>query len=332
MMVNHAVHMKVFDTDHPKSGDNLPGFLVDEGIPSEGDTLMHTCHNLTVLASLGGAFRKLSMLALHFGQGLFLFAEEAGVRYLFSIAKRSKRFQADVNTDLFRAFWQTFRFALTGERDVPLSGTTPADGTGFDLTLERTVIDHLDTANLGESHAVIMRDAKATLREGEAIVAVSPTKTGKARIFTSFAASKERFEGQVNTDGNILQDLRINMFKGGAFLFQDRIGRLLLIARETFSCVRVGMLALLQQVVIQPTTLIKGFVEFVNLLPGGIDAILKHFTHVHILFLICRVVKCSLRGRAAGFSSPCLKSGAFKPGLVNLMQRRTQTKSNHSKG
>jgi len=32
----------------------------------------------------------------------------------------------------------------------------------------------------------------------------------------------------------------------------------------------------------------------VNLLPGGIDAILKHFTHVHILCILCSVVKCSL--------------------------------------
>jgi hypothetical protein len=108
----------------------------------------------------------------------------------------------------------------------------------------------------------------------------------------------------------------VDTFKGGAFLFQERIGRLLLIARETFSCVRVGMLALLQQVVIQPTTLIKGFVECVNLLLGGIDAILKHFTHGHILGVIYSSVKFSLRGRAEGFSSPWLQPWAFKPGEV----------------
>jgi hypothetical protein len=161
-----------------------------------------------------------------------------------------------------------------------------------------------------------MRETEATLREGEAIVAVTTSEARKARIFTSCAASIERFEGQVKTDGDILQDLGVDTFKGGAFLFQERIGRLLLITRETFSCLLVSMLAVLQQMVIQPTTLIKGFVELVNLLPGGIDAILKHFTHVHILCIIYSNVKFSLRGRAEGFSSPWLKPGAFKPGAV----------------
>jgi hypothetical protein len=75
------------------------------------------------------------------------------------------------------------------------------------------------------------------------------------------------------------------------------------------------MLALLQQVIIQPTTLIKGLVEFVNLLPGGIDAILKHFPHVHILCLNCRVVKFSLPV-GSGLFIPMSQARAFKPGLV----------------
>ncbi len=319
MVMNHPVHMQVFYANHTETVDDLSTFLVGEVIPSEGDTLMHTCHNLTVLASLGCAFRKLSMLALHFGQGLFFLAEKAGVRYLFPIGEGSKGLESDVNTDLSSNRVKSFRFTLATERHIPFARTTPTDGTGFNGSLDRTVIDHLDTADLGERHTIITRETEATLREGEAIIAVTASEARKTRIFTGFAASKERFEGQVKTDGDILQDLGVDTFKGGAFLFQERIGRLLLIARETFSCVRVGMLALLQQVVIQPTTLIKGFVECVNLLPGGINAILKHFTHVHILCLICRVVNFSLRGRAAGFSSPCLKSGAFMPGVVNKL-------------
>ena len=324
MVVNHSVHMKVFDTDHTETIDDLFTFLVGEVIPSEGDTLVDTSNNLAVFASLPRAFRQLGVFALHFGQGLFFFAEKAGVRDLFPIGEGRKGLESDVNPDLSSNRVKSFRITFDRERHIPFARTTPTDGTGFDGSLDRTVIDHFDTANLGECHAVIMRETKAALREGEAIVAVSSTKARKTRIFylpprqgSSFAASEKRFESQVNTNGDILQHLGVDTFKGGAFLFQERIGRLLLIARETVSCVRVGILALLQQMVIQPTTLIKGLVECVNLLPGWIDAILKHFTHVHILGLIGRVVKCSLRGRAAGFSSPCLKPGAFKPGLVN---------------
>ncbi len=100
MIVNHSLHMKVFDTDHTKSVDDLPGFLVGEVIPSELDTFMYSGNNLTVLASLGCAFRKLRMLALHFGQGLFFLAKEAGVRDLFPVRERSKGLQSDVNPDL----------------------------------------------------------------------------------------------------------------------------------------------------------------------------------------------------------------------------------------
>src|SRR5438105_10029668 len=77
MVMHHPVHLQVFDTDHPETVDDLPTFLMGEVIPSEGDTLMDTSHNLTVLASLGRAFRQLRMLALHFGQGLFFLAEKA---------------------------------------------------------------------------------------------------------------------------------------------------------------------------------------------------------------------------------------------------------------
>ena len=316
-MVNHPVHMKVFDADHTETIDDLSTFLMGEVITPEGDTLVNTSHNLTVLASLRCAFRQLGVLTLYFGQSLFLLAEKAGVRDLFSIGERGKRLESDVNTDLGRRFWQTFRFALAREGDIPFARTPPTDGTGFDLPFYGTVIDHLHATNFRKRHTIIMRETEAALREGETIVAVAASEARKTRIFASFEASKERFKSQINTDGDILQDLGVDTFKRGAFLFQERIGRLLLIARETFSCVRVRMLAVLQQMVIQPTTLIKGLVEFVNLLPGGIDAILKHFTHVHILCLIYSSVKFSLRGRAAGFSSPWLKPGAFKPGAVN---------------
>src|ERR1700694_3632815 len=117
MVMHHPVHVQVFDTDHTETIDDLPTFLVGEVIPSEGDTLMHTCHNLTVFASLPRTFRQLGVLTLYFGQSLFLLAEKAGVRDLFSIGERGKRLESDVNTDLGRRFWQSLRFTLAREGD-----------------------------------------------------------------------------------------------------------------------------------------------------------------------------------------------------------------------
>ncbi len=135
-MVNHSVHVKVFDTDHTKSVDNLPGFLVGEVIPSEGDTFMNPGHNLAVLASLRCAFRKLSMLALHFGQSLFFLAEKAGVRDLFPIGEGSKGLESDVNPDLSSNRVKSFRITFDRERHRPFARTTPTDGTGFHGSLE----------------------------------------------------------------------------------------------------------------------------------------------------------------------------------------------------
>ena len=135
MVMHHPVHVQVFDTDHTETVDDLPTFLMGEVIPSEGDTLMDTSHNLTVLASLGRAFRQLRMLALHFGQGLFFLAEKAGVRDLFSIGEGRKRRESDVNPDLGRRFWQTFGFALAREGDIPFAGRGTLESTRFDLAL-----------------------------------------------------------------------------------------------------------------------------------------------------------------------------------------------------
>jgi hypothetical protein len=170
MIVNHLVHMKVFHADHTETIDDLPTFLMSEVIASEGDTLVNTSKNLTVLASLGCAFRQLGVLTLYFGQGLFFLAEKAGVRDLFSIGEGRKRCESDVNPDLGRRFWQTFRFARAREGDRPFAGRGTLHSTRFDLPLDGTVRDHFDTADLGERHTVIMRETEAALGEGEGVV------------------------------------------------------------------------------------------------------------------------------------------------------------------
>jgi hypothetical protein len=65
----------------------------------------------------------------------------------------------------------------------------------------------------------------------------------------------------------------------GPFLFQDGICRLLPITRQAFPSLLVGRLASLQQVVVEPTALIKRLAELTSLFLGGVDAILKHLSH-----------------------------------------------------
>src|SRR5437764_2354429 len=113
MIVNHPVHMQVFHADHTKSIDNLAAFLVGEVITSELDTFMHTCYNLTVLASLRCAFNQFGVFALDFGQGFLFLTEKARIVDFFFVAQSSKRLQADINTHLSGSRFKSKRFTLT---------------------------------------------------------------------------------------------------------------------------------------------------------------------------------------------------------------------------
>jgi hypothetical protein len=65
---------------------------------------------------------------------------------------------------------------------------------------------------------------------------------------------------------------------------------LLLIARQSFSRLLICILALFQQVVIQPAALIKSVVQLLSLFLRRKNSLLKHFTHIHIVDLNCRGV------------------------------------------
>ena len=284
MVMGHAVDVQVFHADDPRGIDDLTTFLMSEIIPSELDPFMDSCHNFAVLASLRGTLRQLRVFPLDFRKSLFFLTEKAGVGYLFAIGERSERLQANVNANLSSKRVKSFRFTLNRKADVPLARTAPLDGTGFHLATELAMVDHPDTAKLGKRHTVIMRQRETRLGEGEAIIAVLALETREAGFFRMFShASKECLECQINTYRYILQDLRMHHIKRGTFLFQSREGSLLLIEREAFACLLVGLLALFKQVVVEPTALFQSLVQLLLLFPGWENPVLKHFTHVSIL-------------------------------------------------
>src|SRR6266566_3866017 len=176
MIVYHAVDSEVFHADDSVDIDDLTAFLMGEVVSSEFDTLMHASNCLTMLATLWRAFGKLTMLTLDFGKGLFFFTKEARVSDLFTCGERGK---------------------------------------GLEPALDWTMVDHLEGADLREYHAVIMRDAKTTLRECEAIVAPIALETRKPWLLSMlFVAPEEGFHGKVNTHRYVLQDLGMHAIKG----------------------------------------------------------------------------------------------------------------------
>jgi hypothetical protein len=291
MIVGHPIDVQVFHTDDGKAIDNATAFLVREVVTSEGDPLMHPGDGFSVLTAFRCAFGQLGMRALDVCQRLLFRAEKPGVLNCCTRRQGRKRLESDINPDVRLHWLKALGFTLTGEGYVPLASPTTPNGTGFQLALERTVSDHLHPANLGKRHVVIMGETEPALGEGETIIAVCATETGKPWLLSCLTASEKGFEGQINPHGDILQDLRMDPFKRGALVFQQGIGGLLFIARQTLALVLIGVFALLQQVVIDPTTFIKGVVERVKLFLGRIESVLKHFKHVHMLRFIRTTVK-----------------------------------------
>ncbi len=93
--------------------------------------------------------------------------------------------------------------------------------------------------------------------------------------FDELSASFFRFAGQFT-----------EKFRPGGIcnaLCQTRKGVNLSVARQACTSLLIGLFAMGEQVVIQPTALFQGLVELVKLFLGWVDPILKHFMHTYIV-------------------------------------------------
>lgn len=261
MIVNHAVRVQVFYTDHAVAIDDLAAMLVGEVISPEADTLMHPCYRLTVLPAPWRAQGLLGMLALHLCQGLFLLTEEARVLDFSAIGEGCEGFEAHIHPDVSRVFRQAFGFALNRETGVPLAGTAFLDSECFDLARKRAMQDDLEMPNAREDKLPKGIDLEPKLRIGEAIVAAFALEAGIARLFSGFDTPEKGFHGKIKPDSHVLQHLGMHSGKPGAFLFEHRIGCVLLVEGQALARLLIGVSPTSQQVIVQPPTLFQGFVE-----------------------------------------------------------------------
>jgi len=221
MVVGHAVHLQVFYRNDPKSIDNGTRMLMSKVITSELNPLMHTRYSFTVFTSFRGTVSLRTQLALDFGKSLLFLAKEAGILDGFPGGERGKGFESHVNPNVVRRLRQAFRFDLTRERHIPLAGRGTMDGTGLHLAFERAMVDHLETANLGEADPLIVSDTEARLCEGERVIAALALEARIARLLGILSqTAKEGLEGQFYPFRHILQDLRMDLLKSRTFLFQ----------------------------------------------------------------------------------------------------------------
>src|SRR5437588_1182415 len=203
MVMGHTINVQVFHANRTETVYDLPRLLVSEVVTPELDTLMYPRDNLAVFSPFRRALRKLTMLALHLCQGFLFLPEKAGMSNLLSIGESSKGLQADVNAHLSSNRFKPLRLTLATKRDVPLAGRGTVHRTRFDFAFHRTVVDHLDAANLGEAYTFIVRHTKAALREGETIISALAFEARIAGVLGMFSDStKEGLESLINTHGH----------------------------------------------------------------------------------------------------------------------------------
>ena len=292
--MHHPVHVQVFHTDDAVGIDNATTLLMGEVVTPEGNTLMYPRDALAMLATFGSAFGELGMLALDIGKGLFFLAKEAWVLDFLPIREGGKRLESDINTDLGRKLRKSFWFTLHREGSVPFTRAALANSKGFDSAFDRSMIDHLDAANLRETHPIIMRgrpgdgdEVETRLGKGKAIVAAIAFETGIAWGFTCLDTTKEGFQCKVYSFIDILQDLRVNQFQRRTLRFEQRNTCLSVIARNRTLLLFPGILTVCQCLVIEPTALLKNNLEHVLLLLVRIQPIPIRLSHAveHSTFL-----------------------------------------------
>ncbi len=299
MIVHHAIHMEVFNADKTILVHDPSAILVREVLPSPRDPFMHTSNGESVLLPLTAPISQFGVLALNFSQSLLLFAEETRIVDLLPVGKSGEGLEANVNANFFGAIRHSFRFTLTREAHIPFRGPGTRDRTGLDYTTNGAMIDHLDTANFGETDTVIMGDGEAALRVGDRVIAAMTLKSGIARFFTGLDPSKKGFQSKINANRHVLQDLRMHGVEGGTRLFQYRKGLLLLIERETLARLLIRDFALFKQMIIEPATLFKRGLKRLQLFLRRIDPILKGFTHGSIVYVNWSIVNRGGEPRAS---------------------------------
>ncbi len=265
MIMHHAIDAQIFHTDQAIVSNNVMAVLMGEIASKEGDAFVYTSNDLAMFAALSRPLGQFRMPALHFGKGFLFLTKEPGVLNRFSCGKGGKGFESHINAHWLFIGGESLGVAFNGERGIPFASGGPMDRTRFHPSLHWAMIHHFDAANFRKTNPLIMSDAEATLREGEAVIAIGPTKARIAWLVTGLDATKEGFECQIDANRDILKHLGMNLFESRALVLEHVKRLLLLIEREAGAVVLIGGFALFQQIVIEPTALLQRLVELFDL-------------------------------------------------------------------
>lgn len=161
-----------------------------------------------------------------------------------------------------------------------------------------------------EFDSVVVNDFVPRLWVGETMVLTLTLKSRIAGCFSGLAPSEERFEGKVNTNGSLLNHLRMDFIKSWSGLAKF-FGEFLL-GVQTNGLFRgfPECLLLVDELIMKPTAFFQNIFQKGLLVSGWVDTIFECFTHTldySPKAVVCQVISV----KSGGAFIPELKYGAF---------------------
>ena len=289
VIVHHLVDRQIFHNKYVKAIDQAAAFLVRKVAASMGDPFMDSRHDLAALRPFWRALGRSRQLALRTLESLLIGAQELGAWHLFPCRKRREARQPDIKANRVPYGGQWLRIHFTDNGGVPLARRRASDCTRFRCAFQRTMLHGAYSANLGElQHTVHKLAPVAILREGHRIIPPTTTEPWIAGFCPSFAAAKERLEGQIDTLGHVLQDLGMGSIQKGMCGFPWRQQTLRCKIRDRALFLFPRLLTHFERSVVDPTTCLKALFKGLLLCMCRTETVFHDFSHG---------TNCSILGR-----------------------------------
>jgi len=285
VVFEHPLYIQVLKGQHAEAVGQLPAFLVSKVTSSIRYSFVDTTDHLTPFCAFWCTFLSFGQFPLCFRQLVLILSKETRIGDLLAIRQGSERLKTDIHTDRGSGWRQGLRFGFDSEAGVPLSRGAASQGDRFHSAFDRPMQDQLNRADLAEDKRVAEQQrAIAILRIGDAVKAPFALEARVADLLLAcLDAPKERFEGQINALGHVLQYLRVNSLQRWSFTLQQRNAALGLVPVCGSLLLFPSVLAIGQCFVIQPAAFLKHLLKKSLLALGGADTVFERFRHIVII-------------------------------------------------
>lgn len=298
--IHHVLDLQLLDSNDAKLVNQLPCFLVGKVMPPVSYPFVDTGYDLLRLSSLRRSLLQLRQLSLSLGQSLLICLKETRVWNFLTCRKSGEGSQPNIDSNRRIGWRQCFRFILRGEAGVPFV-ILPSDSAGADFSEGLAVQPYFKITHFCQLKTAVYVEPE--LGVGETAIPVVSLESGISGSLPSLHSPEKSTKRFVQSVCHILKNLGVDIIEAGAFCFKLCDTLALLEIGKRFLLFLPSVPALLQELVIKPSALIKLRLQKISLVLGWVEPVFKRFIHC-----INYTLK---RGWCQANSSPALKCGAF---------------------